>query len=170
MRKIITKIRNRSRSPLGMTTKRKRKARTNNGKSKGNNRSLRPSGYAPAFGRAVCALRRGFFVGLKPTLNPKDEGKSTVRQEQGKARKQKKGGAKQGSRQGKSKTREQARKERDNRAKQGRSKTEARQEGEARGQGKRASQQGKATGQGNRARQRDARFIWRGGRRQCRRR
>jgi hypothetical protein len=38
------------------------------------NQSLRPSGFAPAFGRAVCALRRGFFVGLKPHANP--EGKS----------------------------------------------------------------------------------------------
>src|SRR6185312_12915438 len=37
-----------------------------NSNGKSNNRSLRPSGFTPAFGRAVAPSARSFLAGLKP--------------------------------------------------------------------------------------------------------
>ena len=42
-----------------------------NSKNNGNIQSLRPSGFAPAFGRAVGRFAAGLDAGLKPSSNPK---------------------------------------------------------------------------------------------------
>jgi hypothetical protein len=44
-------------------------------KNKGNNQSLRPSGFARAFGRAVVPVCGWLDAGLKPSSNPKGKGK-----------------------------------------------------------------------------------------------
>jgi hypothetical protein len=48
-------------------------------KAKAINQSLGPSGFAPAFGRAVAPFAAAVFPGLSPALNLKGKSKSNSR-------------------------------------------------------------------------------------------